>query len=287
MYEINCSHNLLTMLPSLPSTLSNLYCNNNQINNISVLPNSIISINCDSNLLTQLPALPPHLTSLSCNHNLLNSLPLFTAGLVTVNASDNQLNLINNINDSLEFLRLNNNINLSCLPKIQRLSHLEIVNTNIGCIPKNNDLNSTAGAGWQNLPLCTLSNPNQCASIFNINETHVKLVTDNVYTPKNRPIAIDMFKNDSVGIYSSSFLFHKQGVAVLTLNTYNVFDTTILPRLFTIYAPAQSYSGIDSIIYVVLDSALYASTVGNFLGAIYRYDTGKFLLLERILLYAI
>jgi len=80
---LGCSWNNLT---KLPQTLTELYCNNNDINELPVLPPKLTMLNCDSNYLTELNFLEkyyfaqnsydPNKTSLiylsCCNNHIIN-----------------------------------------------------------------------------------------------------------------------------------------------------------------------------------------------------------------------
>ena len=61
---------------SLPSTLIELYCNNNQLLSLPELPNTLTYLNCSDNQLSSLPELPNRLTRgftrLSFFHNPFN-----------------------------------------------------------------------------------------------------------------------------------------------------------------------------------------------------------------------
>ena len=46
---LSCNGNKLTKLPTLPETLENLYCNNNNLTELPVLPDTLIHLNCGYN----------------------------------------------------------------------------------------------------------------------------------------------------------------------------------------------------------------------------------------------
>jgi Leucine-rich repeat (LRR) protein len=75
MQYLYCSHNLLTSLPPLPSSLLWLGCDYNPLPSLPALPNNLQRIYCSYDSLTSLPALPATLTYLQCDHNKLISLP--------------------------------------------------------------------------------------------------------------------------------------------------------------------------------------------------------------------
>jgi Leucine-rich repeat (LRR) protein len=56
-------------LPSLPSNLIYLNCNNNQLTTLPPLPPTLTILHCSNNQLTTLPPLPSTLTILYCYGN--------------------------------------------------------------------------------------------------------------------------------------------------------------------------------------------------------------------------
>jgi Leucine-rich repeat (LRR) protein len=53
-----CYNNQLTSLPLIPSTLKILYCYNNQLTSLPLLPSTLEILWCSNNKLTCLPLLP-------------------------------------------------------------------------------------------------------------------------------------------------------------------------------------------------------------------------------------
>ena len=90
--QLECSENMLTSLPTLPSGLITLSCWDNQLVSLPELPSSLYDLRCASNRLTALPEiLPSGLTELWCGGNQLNSLPSLPNSLKFISCSDNQL----------------------------------------------------------------------------------------------------------------------------------------------------------------------------------------------------
>jgi hypothetical protein len=106
----DCSSNLLTSLPSLPSTLTYLKCNTNYLTSLPTLSNAITSLYADYNLLSTIltypsslitmsisnnlylsslgfVGFPSGLTYLNCNHTSLTNIPTLPAGMLYVNVS--------------------------------------------------------------------------------------------------------------------------------------------------------------------------------------------------------
>src|ERR1035437_10396697 len=72
---LNCSNNLLTFLPDLPTNISNFNCSINQLTSLPTLPTGIVQFHCNNNQLTSLPALPSTLEDLDCKFNFITALP--------------------------------------------------------------------------------------------------------------------------------------------------------------------------------------------------------------------
>lgn len=70
-------HNL-KVLPDLSRfhNLKRLYCENNRLTSLPILPQTLEILFCSNNLLTSLPILPEKLGILYCENNLITSLPL-------------------------------------------------------------------------------------------------------------------------------------------------------------------------------------------------------------------
>ena len=77
VYELNIEKNKLTTIEDgvLPSSLRELYCNDNELVSLPSLPPNLYNLNCSRNRLTQLPEIPPKMWKLCCYTNQLTSLP--------------------------------------------------------------------------------------------------------------------------------------------------------------------------------------------------------------------
>lgn len=80
----------LTSLPTLPDTLHELYCFNNQIVSLPDLPRNLRILDCHNNELTSLPVLPLNLRILDCHNNELTFIPN-SGSLVFLDCHNNQL----------------------------------------------------------------------------------------------------------------------------------------------------------------------------------------------------
>jgi len=173
---LSCKKNQLATLPQINSY--NMY-----------------QIDCSNNLITSLPTLPPMLNYLNCNNNLFTELPVFDYPLFQVEFKNNQItnlnvpgynslrylycdsNNITNVSfaasyldsSSLEVLSLSGNSNLTCLPHLPYIGILNISGTNISCLP--NIPPSSFFDSFQcipaNIPVCSKSyDPSNC-TIYN------------------------------------------------------------------------------------------------------------------------
>ena len=88
---LNLSNLGLTSLQNftLPSTLTTLYCYNNQLTSLPTLPSTLIELHCDNNQLTSVPTLPSTLIELLCYNNQLTSLPTLPTTLIELHCNNN------------------------------------------------------------------------------------------------------------------------------------------------------------------------------------------------------
>ena len=93
---IYCSNNNLTNLPILPNSLKYLRCCNNKLIYLSILPTSLKYLRCYNNKLLNLPVLPDCLKYLYCfDNNIVN--------ISNINKKIYNLNYDNG-NDKVKFL---------------------------------------------------------------------------------------------------------------------------------------------------------------------------------------
>ncbi|MBB3837122.1 hypothetical protein FHS57_001116 [Runella defluvii] len=105
----NCNDNQLTNLSVLPNTISTLWAENNSLTSISPLPTNLTYLICRNNKLTSLPTLPTGLTTFDCQNNLLTSLPNLPASLISLWCSQNNLSTLPSLPNSLSSLYANFN----------------------------------------------------------------------------------------------------------------------------------------------------------------------------------
>lgn len=89
--RLDCSSNLLVLLPELPESLEVLLCRDNLLIRLPKLPRSLRRLDCGSNQLTCLPRLNAALTILHCTRNSIEVLPEFNQRLLRVKAYSNNI----------------------------------------------------------------------------------------------------------------------------------------------------------------------------------------------------
>ena len=91
LINLDCSQNLITLIPSFPATLNSIHCHTNMMDTLPALPLNLTALNCAQCNLTSLPILPASITNLSCNVNKLVSLPSLPTNLLFLDCSYNKL----------------------------------------------------------------------------------------------------------------------------------------------------------------------------------------------------
>jgi hypothetical protein len=116
--SINCSRNLLTVFPTIPLALGYLDCSYNNIDSLPPL-NNVIELNCSYNKLKQFPNFPNSLRELNCSNNVLRDLPPFdnAINLTKLDCNNNLLRGLSNLPASLVRLQCSNN-QLTSLPEL-------------------------------------------------------------------------------------------------------------------------------------------------------------------------
>ncbi|HEY8499535.1 MAG TPA: S-layer homology domain-containing protein [Clostridia bacterium] len=107
--SLRCQNNKLNKLPPLPDTLTELICRNNQLEKLPSLPDTLIKLNCYGNKITDLPVLPPSLLMLNCANNKLKSIPELPAGLKELICEINEITSLPDLPARLEQLSCGKN----------------------------------------------------------------------------------------------------------------------------------------------------------------------------------
>ena len=106
--DLNCSHNSLTTLPVLPSSLLILDCSYNTITTLPALPN-LYTLVAEQNAIAALPALPPVLSMLKVAYNQIATLPALPSSLLFLNCGNNLLTGLPSLPSGLVHLTCENN----------------------------------------------------------------------------------------------------------------------------------------------------------------------------------
>jgi|ERR1700757_3073937 len=135
---LRCDSNKLTTLPTLPTSLNYLKCNNQYYDtanytvttftSLPTLPNTLTYLDCSGNDISSLPVLPISLTYLNCssqshsNQNgpyypVLSSLPNLPASLTYLNCSFINITALPPLPASLTYLNCSGN-NITALPPL-------------------------------------------------------------------------------------------------------------------------------------------------------------------------
>ena len=134
--ELYCQENGLTELPVLPETLIILHCARNELTFLPVLPKSLQQLDCYRNKLKTLPDLPDSLGSFDCSFNHLTFLPTLSTTCITrLTCNDNQLILLPELPITLNILNCAHNV-LTELPAIpDSLTYLYCGDNKIKMLP--------------------------------------------------------------------------------------------------------------------------------------------------------
>jgi Leucine-rich repeat (LRR) protein len=97
LQKLYCLNNELTSLPILPQNLQELYCNNNKLTSLPILPQNLRILFCFNNELTWLPTLPENLKILS-----YSNIPIYK--IVNSNSLINYRNSLIEIKKNVQIL---------------------------------------------------------------------------------------------------------------------------------------------------------------------------------------
>jgi len=109
LVELTMYRMKLTRLPKLPPRLRELWVEDNQLEELPELPDTLQRLIVNKNKLTRLPKLPESLECLWCSDNLLEELGPFPEKLRYLNCSRNRLTRLENVPDGVETLRFKGN----------------------------------------------------------------------------------------------------------------------------------------------------------------------------------
>ena len=122
---LKCENNLLETLPELPESLQELHCDGNQLKELLPLPPELEKLYCAENNLESLPDLPEYLGILHCGDNKLRELPNLPENLVSLYCFYNNLTLLPDLPPYLENLYCEHNSNLEGVIYLDVIKYIE------------------------------------------------------------------------------------------------------------------------------------------------------------------
>jgi hypothetical protein len=114
---LNCVANQISRLPALPDSLKIFECGDNPIYNLPALPQNLFALECEGDHLSNLPALPQSLGNLSCGNNVFDSLPQLPPALFSLNCTYDSLFTLPALPPNLHGLTCTSN-NLTAIPEL-------------------------------------------------------------------------------------------------------------------------------------------------------------------------
>ena len=104
--SVNCTYSNIHDLTGIQyfRNLTGLFCGQNHISTINILPSGLDSLDCGANVITSIVGFPTSLVYLICGGNQLTSLPSLPSGLIYFNCQANQLSSLPALPNSLTFL---------------------------------------------------------------------------------------------------------------------------------------------------------------------------------------
>ena len=135
LIHFTCIYNKLNSLPQLPDSLQSISCNLNFLTNLPLLPNTLTNLNCSINFISVLPQLPNSLTHLNCSNNPIFNFLSLPNSLQYFACDQTQVTSLPQLPDSLTLLSCNNS-QLSILPTLpSKLEYLSCKNNQLTSLP--------------------------------------------------------------------------------------------------------------------------------------------------------
>ncbi len=160
------NNNATIILPALPNSLQELACNSSTIDSLPILPLGLLRLECTNDLLSFLPVLPASLLHLNFSYNLMSTMPTLPSGLTELFFTNNLITYVPSIPTSTQYIDCSGNLNLSCLPKLNKnMGYLRIYNTSILCLPNFITIIDTMLTSQSifTMALCTVASGCPCA----------------------------------------------------------------------------------------------------------------------------
>lgn len=122
--RIDCSHNNIESLDSLPLKLKTFICDDNDIKHLNNLPKNLINLICSNNEITELNNLPLRLKYLNCSNNPISSLDCLNENMIYLDCSHTNIKDISNLPSGIKTL-ICNDTKISSITKLpNQLKHL-------------------------------------------------------------------------------------------------------------------------------------------------------------------
>jgi Secretion system C-terminal sorting domain len=131
----HCDTNNITTIPTLPSSITELWCEVNQIASLPILHEGMNILGLKSNKLISIPALPSTLTQLWCEDNQITSLPTLHNGITILGLKNNNLSYLPALPNTLTRLNINQNHITSLPPLPNTLESLSAYSNNLTSLP--------------------------------------------------------------------------------------------------------------------------------------------------------
>jgi uncharacterized repeat protein (TIGR01451 family) len=246
--------NQLASLPALPNSISLLDVSYNLLSSIPSFPLALNYGVIIGNNISSLPPFPPGLYGFECGYNQLTSLPPFPPTLMDFECSHNQITSLPALNSNM-FLDISYNP-ITCIPPIDSIDWFMHDSTLIGCRPSPVYINADIPQGFNNLPLCDMTNVNSCATGYNIH--------GNIYIDANNNCIKDASESPLSNI---PVLLYRNNILVAQTVPYNgsyFFDTAIDSFLVVVDTTGLPFlvdcaSGIDSLVILTTSDSLAAN----------------------------
>jgi WG containing repeat len=133
---LDCSNNLLTILPFMPNpSLKQLRCANNRLTSLPFLPESLLFLDCSGNKINFSVGLPPALQRLVINGNAFKDLPILPTNLLLLSCTANQIQSITSFPDEITHINMAYN-QLRKIPELpSSLTKLNVDHNRLDSLP--------------------------------------------------------------------------------------------------------------------------------------------------------
>ena len=133
--RLDLSNQNLTSLPTIPESVTVLYCSNNRLTSLPELPPSLKTLSCENNRLFALPPFPPTLEFLFSSYNQLTSLPNLPDSMKILKCASNQLRSLPDLPKELTLLECSKNHIARLPPLPPKLTQLDCFSNELTVLP--------------------------------------------------------------------------------------------------------------------------------------------------------